>query len=474
MENEAWKVSYEQYVEKMLDEGSVPGAAVGIAKDGQLVYGKGYRKRNEEQGEVTLDTVFGIGSITKSFTCMAIMQLQDAGKLSVHDPVVKHLPEFQLKVGEVAAQMTIHQLMTHSTGMPPLPTLMPAMKRSMDLDPEKKETPPKESEGSNSKPIDSYAELFEYMADLNFELLGAPGTQFSYSNDSYALLGIIIERVSGEVYEEYIKEHILKPAGMNHTVFFLEDLAGYDNITSIYAGKEKDGQTEVFLSDNWWDAPAMRAAGFLKSTVRDMLKYADIYRTGGLAGEVRILSEESVAQMIAPHIECEPGCFYGYGLMIHPDFHGTLLVEHGGSIKGTQAQMNILPKLGVTAISLTNLAGAPATALARGVCNALAGRPSETSHLPASEYSVPADRAAEYTGEFKSEEGARLSVVYENGQYVMVGDDKQTIEMKPYGEDLFVVKRRGSEAFVRYIRDSSRNVIRLSFGFRQIPKLVKA
>lgn len=474
MENEKWITAYEAFVDKMVAEEKVPGAAIGLAKDGELVYGKGVGYRNAgEQLEVTLDTVFGIGSITKSFTCMAIMQLQEAGKLSVHDPVIKYLPEFRLKVGDVVEQMTIHHLMTHSAGLPPMSTLGAALKRSIELDPEYEINEQDKYSLAKIVPVDTYAEMFDYMAEQDFELLGTPGTEFSYSNESYAMLGVIIERVSGKSYEAYMKEHILVPAGMNNSVFLLDELDESATITSIYAAKTKDGEKEVFLSDNWWDAPAMRAAGFLKSTVRDMLKYADIYRTGGLAGSVRILTEDSVKQMVTPYIQCEQGCYYGYGLMITPDYHGTLLVEHGGSIKGVQAQMHVLPEKGVTGIVLTNLTASPATALMNGALNAFADRAVDASHMPEADHEVPADRVEEFTGEYHSNEGSKLAIIHEDGAFKLVTEDNQSMLMKPIGEDLFLVKRRGSAATIRYIRDNNNNVIRISFGFRQIPKAAK-
>ncbi len=479
MVNQEWTVSYEKYVQTLMAEDQIPGAAVGLAKDGQLIYGKGFGYRNvAEQREVTLDTVFGIGSITKSFTCMAIMQLQEAGKLSVHDPVIKYLPEFRLKPVIAVEQITIHHLMTHSAGLPPLPTLYPASKRSMDLDPEQEPIPESLSDLVNVKPIDTYADLFAYLSELDFVPLGPPGTQFSYSNDSYALLGIIVERVSGKTYETYVKEHLLRPAGMDRSLFFLEELSGDSNITSLYTSKEQDGKKEVCLSDNWWDAPAMRAAGFLNSTVRDMLKYADIYRSGGLAGKERILSEASVKQMTTPYIECQFGRFYGYGLMIVPDYHGSLLVEHGGSNKGIEAQMYVLPEQGITGVVLTNLDGAPAVPLMEGACNAYAGRPVDATHLSVSQladphYQFPIERAEEYTGEFQSGEGTQFSIKWEDSRFVMVTED-QAVPLRPVGEDLFMFKRKGTETFLRFIRDSEHNVVRVRAGFRQIPKVAKA
>src|SRR5690625_4645984 len=110
---------YEEYIQRLMREGQVPGIALGFSKNEQNIYKKGFGYRDmDKRLESTIDTVFCIGSITKSFTCIAILQLEEAGKLSVFDPVVKYLPEFKLKNSKDVKQMTIHHFMTHTTGIP--------------------------------------------------------------------------------------------------------------------------------------------------------------------------------------------------------------------------------------------------------------------------------------------------------------------------------------------------------------------
>ncbi|MED1917620.1 serine hydrolase [Bacillus thuringiensis] len=160
MNNQEWIVSYEEFVRETMMESKVPGAAIGVAKNGQLVYAKGFGYRDAEQCQVaTVDTIFGIASITKSFTAIAIMQLQEAGKLTVADPVSRFLPEFHVKTGSGTEAITIHNFLTHSSGLPPLSCVDEALKHGMN----------------------TYEELMTYLAQLEFTLLGAPGTEFSYS-----------------------------------------------------------------------------------------------------------------------------------------------------------------------------------------------------------------------------------------------------------------------------------------------------
>jgi len=460
----------EAYARKRMEDAKLPGAFIGIAKDGQLQFaeGLGYRDR-EKQAEITPDTVFGIGSITKSFTCVAIMQLQEAGKLSVHDPVVTYLPEFRTKDEERTKRITISHLMSHTSGLPSLPTLYYAMRRSMEIDPAVQDNQ-SSVDLTAHEPIDTYEQLMAFIADLDVELLGEPGTEFSYSNDGYSLLGAIIERVSGQSYESYLKEHVLEPAGMKHTVFLIEELGDYDDITTLYTNKKTDEGKEVIAAPLWWDAPSMRAAGFLKSTGRDMLAYAEIFRTGGMVGDVRILTEESVRQMIGNYAGMEPSRHYGYGFMVTPDFRGGTLIEHGGAIKGVAAQLCIIPEQGIACVILTNLDGSPSTELLAAAINTAQSLPIEEPIALYSDHAVAADLLNEFIGEYQSGEGEKVQISLKDAGLELQFQG-MTLPLRAVKEDGFVFKiGNGLERYIRFIRSDTREVSRVSFHFRQLIK----
>ena len=213
------------YANKLVEENHIPGVGVGINKNGERLYEKGFGHRDVENGlEITPDTIFGIASMTKSFTCVAIMQLQEAGKLSVHDKILKYLPEFRTADMEKTKQITIHHLMTHTAGIPPISTHVFARKRSIDQDPSAKDYLDLDLVNNTGRAIDTYDDMFDFIAELNYQPLGSPGTSFSYSNDSYGLLGVIISRASGQSYEDYVTENILKPAKLERTFFDLDEI----------------------------------------------------------------------------------------------------------------------------------------------------------------------------------------------------------------------------------------------------------
>ncbi|RTR35192.1 class C beta-lactamase-related serine hydrolase [Robertmurraya yapensis] len=472
---------FEQYCEELVEKFEIPGFSIGLAKEGQLFYEKGYGYRDvANKLPLSSDTVFGIGSVTKSFTAVAIMQLQEAGKLNVNDPVIKYLPEFKTPNEEYTKLMTIHHFLTHTSGLPPIPTLFKALSKSIANDPKfddegqtegdigKVEAEASKEPGAS---VDTYEELMADIASQEFTLLGAPGTEFSYSNDCYSLLGTIVERVSGITYEDYVKEYILEPAGMKNSVFHLEELDGHDDVTCLYNSRTKDGETIIFESNNPWDAPSMRAAGFLKSTVNDMLKYAEIYRNQGKVGDAQLLTPESVELMTTPYIECEKGHYYGYGVMVIPDFYGHKLIEHGGSIKGVAAQLNILPELGLTGAAFANLAGVPSTKLLFSAFNDQLGKPVKESYVSYDEVELSEEEIKQYEGVYASGEGANYTVSVVDGKLQISADGMELKGITPIGEDSFMVPFREAELGLRFIRDEEENVIRLAFGYRQSVKV---
>ncbi|MGG1662553.1 serine hydrolase domain-containing protein [Brevibacillus sp. NRS-1366] len=475
MSTHSWTQSFEEYTQKLLDNTKTPGAILALAQNGELLYHQTFGYSDvEHKTKITLDTVFGIGSCTKSFACAAIMHLQDAGKLSVHDPVVKYLPEFRTPDAEKTKQMTIHHFMTHTTGLPPLPTLTYALKRSLEADPDLQ----KSSEGemfnkqlANHAPLDTYEDVMNFITSFNFQLLGEPGTYYSYSNDAYGLLGAIIERVSGKSFEAYLKESILDPVGMTNSVFHLEELQGHTDIAMLYTSKGAGSEKKVFASPAPWDAPPMRAAGFLKSTVRDQLKYLEIFRTGGLVDNKRILSAASVEQMITPFFKTSPNQYYGYGFGVSTDFHGSTLVEHGGNIKGVSAQIYLVPEQGITGVVLTNLVEAPAPTLMVASLNGFQSRPLDTPAISYHVQELPTDQASQYEGAFASSEGGEpLRIKGEDGAIVMK-DDKDSFVLSYVGEDSFITKIDDYDMTVGFLRNNDGEVKGILFCSRYMNKV---
>lgn len=461
---------FEDYAKKLIEENQIPGVGVGLNQNGERLYEKGFGHRDvENELKITSDTIFGIASMTKSFTCVAIMQLQEAGKLSVHNKILKFLPEFRNSDMEKTEQVTIHHLMTHTAGIPPISTHVFARKRSIDKDPSAKDYLDLDLVNNTGSAIDTYEDMFDFIARLNYKPLGSPGTSFSYSNDSYGLLGVIISRASGQSYEDYVSEHILKPAKLERSFFDLEKLDTFDNVTTLYAAKTTNERITVYPTEVWWDAPAMRAAGYLKSTINDILRYLEIFRNAGMVDGVRILSKESVNQMIQPHFEYEKGLYYGYGLRITPDYFGTTLIEHGGGLKGVSSLMFVLPEKGLTGVALSSLASVPSGRLLMGALNVLEGRLADATHVQFDIEPIDEKELDKFVGLYTSGEGMSVQIDVKEGQLKRLSEGAYS-GLRHVGNNCFIGIEKNKQESIRFILNEKGVVDRIFHGSRQILK----
>lgn len=270
-----------------------------LAKNGKVILAKGYGLANMELGVAnTPATKFRLGSITKQFTAAAILLLQEKGKLSVADPISKFIPDSPAAWNDI----TIHHLLTHTSGIPSY-TDQAGYQAHM-----------REPSG---EPLD----FFKRFRDFPLEF--KPGEKFHYDNSGYFLLGVIIERVSGMKYEEYLQKNIFQPLGMDDT--------GYDwpstilkNRASGYS-KGPDGRQ---INAEFLDMGQPYAAGSLYSSVLDLYTWdRALYTT-------KVLSAQSLAAAFTPgKFDWGEGIRYGYGWGI-AQVHGHKTVGHGGGING--------------------------------------------------------------------------------------------------------------------------------------------
>lgn len=463
--------AFEEFAHATCERARVPGMAVAMARRGEVIYEGGYGFRDVAQGlPATPETVFGIGSVTKSMTALAIMRLADEGRLSPHDPVTRFLPQFWLPHPAGDAPVTIHHLLTHSSGLPPEPSLQHARAASMKRDPDAARIadPPLPPDFAALPEIGTPDELVALMAGQDFAQLGPPGRWFSYNNEGYALLQGIIERVSRRPYLDELRTKVWGPLGMSHTGSQAEALASFPArhaagrphgpapVTTLYARRKDDGSNEVIASPAWHDIGSIYGNGGLASTVRDLLRYLEVYRTGG-AG---VVSSAAVAAMTAPHVEVPAGGSYGYGLHVHPDYHGVRLVEHGGGNKGISAHILVADD-NVTVACLTNLAGAPARKVALGALHALLDLPLD---LPLHDYPhhMPDDRAvARILGTYTAERQT-LRIFVEDGELRAEENSRRT-PVRAFAPDGLLL---GDETAVRFLDDEHGNVWAASVGLR--------
>ena len=459
--------AFEACAEDLLRRHGVPGAAAAVAQDGVLTYTRGFGWADVEHGiHAAADTVFGVASVTKSFTAAAIMRLADGHQLSVDDPVVEYLPEFRIPRGGADA-VRIHHFLTHTAGLPPLPSRWYAFGASARAD---AEGAPPPVDVAARPPIETPEDLMAYLAESEWSPLGPPGAQFSYSNEGFALLGAIVARVSGRPYTRYLTEEILEPAGLARTWFGPAPdraAAAEPGVTVPYVVPKSDGGRDAVPARTWWYSDVWNPAGGICSTVTDLVRYLDLYRTGGTVRRQRIVSEAAVAAMTRAHIAVSPGLGYGYGFSVLPEYRGRTLIEHGGGRRSISAHVAAVPARGVAVAVLANVADAPVRAVAHGALNVLQNASPETPAIVYPEYAGTPDRLAAYAGEYRSAEGTLVRVAAADGRLIIEADGER-LTARAVGPDAFVVSPRGAEQYVRFEMDEANRARAVAYGSRII------
>lgn len=327
----------------------LPGLVYGVVLDGQLVHSRALGLADVERKiPVANDTRFRIASMTKSFVAMAALQLRDAGKLSLDDPVAKHLPEFaavRLPTAD-APPITIEHLMTMTTGWP------------------------EDNPWGDRQMAIPQAELERFVA-AGLSFANPPGQQFEYSNLGYVLLGKVVGKVAGVRVQDHITTRILQPLGMRHTVWEYAEVPA-EKLALGYRWQGGAWQREPILHDG--DGAAM---GGLITTLDDFARYLAFHlsawpsRDEADTGPVRratvremhlprIFSGASPRAVLLDGTTPNPSVtFYGYGLGWNRDSRGVVKISHSGGLPGYGSIHRFCPDHAVGVIAFTNLRYGP-------------------------------------------------------------------------------------------------------------------
>ncbi len=332
----------ESFIQDKMRETKIPGLSIALVRGEEVVYTGGFGFRDIDYGyPAAPSTVYGIGSVTKSFTALAVMQLVEEGKLSLDDPVEKHL---SIKLRPLNKQVTIYHLLTHTSGIPALAYAEALIRNRVGA-------------GAPWVPLASPEDILVFMRDAEEWAVSPPGTKFYYLNEGYVLLGLIISKTSSKRYEDYIREKILKPLEMKRTYFSKEEVDRDPDVATPYI-VDKEGK---HIPSRF--PYGITSDGGLLSNVLDLAKYIAMYHGRGTYRGTEIVSRESIEIMERKHIGLPAKLFgdegYGYGLSITEKFHGRKLVYHSGSVLVYTAYLAYLPgeKLGVAV--LANSSGYP-------------------------------------------------------------------------------------------------------------------
>ena len=372
-----------------------PGAAVLVARKGKVVYNKAFGSANLELDvPMKTDHIFRIGSITKQFTAIAILQLMEQGKLNLHDPITKFITDYP----DQGHTITIEHLLTHTSGIKSY-TSMPDYGTIMSKD---------------MTPI----EMIEYFKNETMEF--APGTAFRYNNSGYFLLGYIIEKITGKTYPEYLEENIFRPLGMTNSIY------GDDRIII------KNRAGAYTMGDNGFEhaSPVSMtqpySAGSILSSVEDLFKWQQAVIS------YKLVKKETLDKAFSRYqLTNGKEADYGYGWFLGY-VQESPTIEHGGGIPGFSTMAIYLPEEEVFVAVFVNCdCISPKDITARMAAIAIE-KPYEFTEVPVSN-----DVQNEYCGVYENEEGEqRIITVSENQLFSQRGRNPK-FKIKAYQKDRF-------------------------------------
>lgn len=320
------------FVNNMMGEWKVPGAALCIVKDGKLYYTKGFGVKDIKiKAPVTANTLFGIASCSKSFTSACFSILADEGKLDWNKPIKEYMPDFQLYDEYATRNMTPRDIVSHRSGLPRHDYVWV----SSDL---------------------SRQQMFEKLKYL--PPTKAIYNQYQYNNLMYMAAGVLIERLSGKTWEQFVTEKILQPIGMKSAVLTYSEMLKSTDYALSY-DDEKNPEKEAGFSSN---VDAIGPAGSIKANVTEMANWLILQLNKGKFDGKQIVSEKNLAENHTPQTVVAPAeakyaelgfNTYGMGWNINT-YRGHHRRQHGGSIEGYRSLMTVFPNDNMAVFITTN------------------------------------------------------------------------------------------------------------------------
>ncbi len=440
---------FENYVNRLIGKTGVPGLGVGLSIDGSLEYFKGFGLADVEKNQpVTKNTVFGLASVTKSFTALAVNMLVEAGKISVSQPVKRYLPEFNLYQPGKAEKILVHNFLTHTSGIP----LISARVQKGDFK------------------IEDNKQLIDFIVNNDFRLLGMPGEHVSYSNDCYSLLGELIERVVGISFEAFLGNSLWKPLGMEHTFTGIGRLSDFQ-----IQGKYSYDNGDRLIKIPWSHRDAYASSGAIKSSVGDLLKYMEVYLGKGIVNGIKICESSTIDRMITPYYPMEDGSYYSYGFRIIPEYvDEASVVMHGGNIPGVASYIGFIPEKKIAIAVLSNLSNFPAQDVFFAAVNSSLNLPADNHVSKKPHVQVPHEHLEKISGTYESDEGSRISFELCSKGLVAVfkteGKDRRYV-VKMTGLNSLIIEQESKDTEVFFLFNSLGEVWAMRQGMRLIYKV---
>jgi CubicO group peptidase (beta-lactamase class C family) len=374
-------------VKEQLVEHGINGAAVAVIEAGELTFAEGFgQKLSGGYAPVLPTTYFRIGSVTKIFTAIALLQLVDAGLVDLEAPLLQYVPEFHLaQHAEWVPEIRVKHLLTHSSGI---------QYAGIEF-----EDWPDQSDGA----LDSY--LTHNAFATRFTMLAPPGRMFIYSNLNFDLAGLIVERVSGRSYREYMRDRVFAPLGLERTTF--------DTAVVLADGDYWYGWDGADFGPGNAEIPWMRPAGLAYSTIIDLAKLARFL----MRGDPAVLSPASLKAMRTPQVDLETygsrdqwgcGLRVSDGLPVEGGFieHDFTSAGHPGVLMGVSTSLVTIPEHDFAVVYSVNKGGAFPDDITTVALTTLGGFPD----LPPGDLHEDPANFPGYVGTYESETAGTVEV----------------------------------------------------------------
>lgn len=455
---------FDDYVNKAIKDWDVPGVAIAVVKDDKIVFAKGYGVREiGKPDRVDERTIFAIGSSSKAFTAAAIAMLVDEGKLKWDDPATKYLPGFQLYDPVVTREMTVRDLLTHRIGLERGDALWYATDMNRD----------------------EILRRIRYLKPSS-----SMRSKFGYQNIMYLAAGQIVPSVTGKTWDDFLRERIFMPLGMNSTGTSISALKSANDVAAPHSKFDEQVTAIPYrMIDN------IGPAGSINSNVVDMAQWVRLQLNNGTYQGKQLISLANINEMQSPQtiIRLEGSMktlypeahFLNYGMgWFLSDYRGRKMVEHGGSIDGMRGLVAMIPEEKIGVVILANLSGTTVSVpLAYRIFDAYLGAPQRDwsaemvknmnallAQIKAAEAKQEAARVKDtkpsvalenYAGDYQNEMYGDTKVVMENGKLTLKRGAYFTGDLEHWHYDTFRIvwrDRQEGKGFINFRLNSQGKV----------------
>lgn len=427
---------FDDLVFSKLSETKIPSVAASIIEDGKVIHRRGYGWKDTSAALPATDrTLYGIGSITKSFVALAVGKLVESGKMEFHDSVTKFLPLKQKAFDGVE----VHHLLSHTSGIPGLGSLEVVLFSAF-------------REYHHWLPVASLGDEASFLDGVDDWVVTKPGEKLFYLNEGFVLLGEIITRVSGRPWFDFLKMEVLTPLRMSRTFIEKSDISVDIDVSIPYAIRgAKVTPTPMPYGSG--------AAGGMVSNAADLSNYVSMLLNSGEFEGRTVVSKETLAKMESPYakwpLENYGRDSYGYGLQIIPDFHGHKVIRHGGSVDVYTSDMEYVRDIKSGVVLLSNGTGYSMGLLGMSAVSLLAGV--DPGELKAVKLEVLLKKLE---GQYRSYKDTLFAEVKKVGSFLMLsGED--------IGNNIVLVPQGDEDGVARFFTIEGAARMEVNFRFNQ-------